>query len=73
MDFITGLLDTINWKSEIYYSILVIVNRLKKMIYFEPVMKIILALGLTKVITEMVVRHYGLSDLTDSGQSSVFS
>ena len=37
MDFVTGLLLSADWKSDNYDSILVIVNRLTKMVYYEPI------------------------------------
>lgn len=49
--------------------ILVIVNRLTKMVYYKPVKVTIDTLGLTKVIIDVVVYHYGVLGLivTDSG------
>lgn len=63
MDFVTRLLVFTNWKSETYNSILVIVDRLTKMVYYEPVKVNIDALALAKVIFNMVVCHYDLLNL----------
>ena len=60
MDFIIGLLISNNWKGDSYDSILVIVDRLTKMIHYKPVKLTINAPGLTKVIINIVVRHHGL-------------
>ncbi len=35
MDFVTGLPVSTNWKGDTYDSILVIVDRLTKMVYYE--------------------------------------
>ncbi len=37
MDFVTGLPISANWKGDSYDSILVIVDRLTKMVYYVPV------------------------------------
>ena len=51
-----------NWKGDSYDSILVIVNRLIKMVYYELIKVTIDGLGFPKIIIDVVVRHYGLSD-----------
>ena len=73
MDFVTGLPVSTNWKGETHDSILVIVNRLTKMIHYEQVKVPINASGLTKVIINMVVRHHGLSDSIVSDCGSIFT
>ena len=50
-----GLPQFADWKSNSYDSILVIFNRLTKMIYYEPVQTTITALVLAKVILNVVV------------------
>ena len=55
MDFVTGLPLSADWKSNNYDSILVIVNRLTKMVHYEPVKVTIDAPGLAEVIIDMVV------------------
>ncbi len=59
MDFVTGLLIFTNWKSDSYDSILIIIDRLTKMIYYEPVKIIINLLGLVEVILDVVVWYHG--------------
>ena len=69
MDFLTGLPILTNWKKDSYDSILIIVDRLTKMVHYEPVKMTINAPRLAKVIIDMVVRYHGLFDLivTDRG------
>ena len=62
MDFVTGLLISTNCKKDSYYSILVIVDWLTKMVYYKLIMITIDAPGLAKFIIYMVVLHHGLSD-----------
>ena len=69
MDFVTGLPILTDWKGDSYDSILVIVDRLTKMVYYKPVKVTINAPGLAEVIIDVVVRHHGLPDsiVTDRG------
>ena len=73
MDFVTGLPVSTNWKGETYDSILVIVDRLTKMVHYKPVKVTIDAPGLAKVIIDVVVRQHNLSDSIASDRSSVFT
>ena len=72
MDFVTGLPVSADWKGDSYDSILVIVDRLTKMVHYEPVKVTIDAPGLAEVIIDVVVRHHGLPDsiVTDRGSLS---
>ena len=63
MNFIIGLPISTNWKDDIYDSILVILDWLTKMIYYEPVNVSIDTFGLRKVILKVIVQHQSLSDL----------
>ena len=69
MDFVTSLPISTNWKEDSYESILVIIDRLTKIVYYEPVKITIDAPGLAEVIINVVVRHHGLphSIVTDRG------
>ena len=69
MDFGTGLSLSADWKDDNYDSIVVIVDRLTKMLHYKPVKVIIDAPGLAEVIIDVVVRHHGLPDsiVTDRG------
>ena len=62
MDFVTGLPISTDWKGDSYDSILVIVDRLTKMVYYKPVKVTIDAPGLVEVIINVIVRHHGLLD-----------
>ena len=73
MDFVTGLPISIDWKGDSYDSILVIVNRLTKMVYYKPVKVTINAPGLAKVIINVIVRHHGLSDSIVTDRGSLFT
>ncbi len=62
MDFVTGLSMSTDWKGDSYDSILVIVDRLTKMVHYEPVKVTIDAPGLAEVIIDVVVPHYGVPE-----------
>lgn len=63
---------SINCKSNIYDSILVIVDLLIKMVNYEPVKIIINILDLAKVILDVVIQHHDSPDLIMSDWESVF-
>ena len=69
MDFVTSLPISTNWKGDSYDSILVIIDRLIKMVYYKPVKISIDASRLAEVIIDMIVWHHGLpnSIVTDKG------
>ena len=69
----TGLLISTDWKGENYDSILVIINCLTKIVYYEPVKVTIDAPGLAKVILDVVVQHHGLSNLMVTNRGSLFT
>ena len=62
MDFVTGLPVSTHWKCKTYDSILVIVDRLTKMVHYELVKVTIDDPGLEEFIIYVVVRHHGLPD-----------
>ena len=62
-----------DWKGESYESILVIVDRLTKMVYYELVKITINNLGLAEVIINVVVQHDGLSNSIITNQGSLFT
>ena len=55
MDFVTGLPISTDWKGDSYNSILVIVDRLTKMVHYESVKITINAPGLAEVIKDVIV------------------
>ena len=59
-------------KGESYDSILVIVDRLTKMVHYKPKMIIIDILSLTEVIIDVVVQHHGLFNSINTDWSSLF-
>ena len=73
MDFMTGLPVSTDWKGKNYDSILVIVDRLTKMVYYKPVKITINAPGLAEVIIDIVVRHHGLPDSIITDRGSLFT
>ena len=73
MDFVTSLPLSAGWKSNNYDLILVIVDRLTKMVHYEPVKVIIDTPGLAEVIINMVVQHHGLPDSIISNRRTIFT
>ena len=73
MDFVTGLQISTNWKDNNYDSLLVIIDRLTKMVYYEPVKVTINTPGLAEVITDVVVQHHGLSDSIINNRGAIFT
>ena len=73
MHFVTRLPVSTNWKGESYNSILVIVDRLTKMVHYELVKVTIDAPGLAEVIFDVVVQHHGLPDSIVSDRGSLFT
>ena len=69
MDFVTGLSISTNWKRDSYDFILVIVDRLTKMVYYEPIKITINVPSLAEIIIYVVICHHGLpnSIVTDKG------
>ena len=73
IDFVTGLPISTDWKGDSYDSILVIVDRLTKMVYYQPVKVTINAPRLVEVILDLVVWHHSLLDSIISDKSSIFT
>ncbi len=73
MDFVTGLPISAHWKGDSYNSILVIVDRATKMVYYEPVKVTIDAPGLAKVIIDVVVRYHEVPESIVMDQGSLFT
>ena len=72
MDFVTGLPISTDWKSDSYDFILVIIDRLTKMVHYKPVKVIIDTPGLAEIILDEVVWHHGLLDSMMSDRGSLF-
>ena len=73
MDFVTGLPLSADWKGDSYDSILVIVDRLTKMVHYEPVKVTIDTPGLAKMIIDVVVQHHGLPDSIISNRGAIYT
>ena len=68
-----GLPISTDWKIESYDFILVIVDRLTKMVHYEPVKVTINAPGLAEVILDVVVWYHGLPNSIVSDRGSLFT
>ncbi len=73
IDFITGLSISTYWKGKTYDSILVIVHRLTKMVYYKPVKVTINVPSLADVIIKAVVQYHSLPDSIISNCGLVFT
>ena len=73
MNFVTGLLVSTDWKGKSYDFILVIVNRLTKMVHYKPVKVTIDAPGLAEVIFDVVVWHHSLLNSIVSDKGLLFT
>ncbi len=71
IDFVTGLPVSTNWKDDTYNLILVIIDQLMKIIYYELVKITIDISGLAKIIVDVVIWYHGLPNSIVSDQSSV--
>ena len=68
----TGLLLSTNYKNNSFNSILVIINRLIKMVYYKPVKVTINILRLAKVIIEVGLQHHSFLDSIISDREAIF-
>ena len=73
LDFVTGLPISTDWKGNSYNFILVIVDRLTKMVYYEPVKITINAPGFAEVIIIVVVCYHGLPDSIVTNKGFLFT
>ena len=73
MDFVTGLPLSADWKGDNYDSILIIIDRLTKMVHYKPVKVTIDTSRLAEVIIDVVVRHHGLPDSIVTDKSFLFT
>ena len=72
MAFVTGVVLSADWKGDNYNLIVIIVNRLTKMVHYKPVKVTINALGLEEIIIDMVVWYHGLPDSIISDREAIF-
>ena len=73
MGFVTGLPISTDWKGDSYDSILVIIDRLIKMVHYEPFKITIDASSFTEIIIDVEVRHHGLPDSIVTNRRSLFT
>ena len=73
MDFVTGLSISTDWKGDSYDSILVIIDRLTKMVYYKPVKITIDAPSLNEIIIDVVIHHHGLPNSIVTDKGSLFT
>ena len=73
IDFITGLQILTDWKRDNYNSILVIINRFTKMVYYKSVKITIDAPGFIEIIVDIVVKHYSLLDSIVTNRGLLFN
>ena len=73
IDFVTGFPLFDDWKGNSYDSILVIVDRLTKIVHYEPIKVTINAPRLAEVIMDVVIRHHGLPDSIISERGAIFT
>ena len=73
IDFMTRLPISTDWKGKSYDSILVIVDRLIKIVHYELVEITIDAPGLAEVIINIVVQYHGLPDSIITDWGSLFT
>ncbi len=73
MDFVTGLPILADWKGDSYDLILVIVDRLTKMVHYKPVKVTIDTPGLAEVIIDIVVHQHEVSESIVTDQGSLFT
>ncbi len=62
INFVTGLPISANWKGDSYNAILVIVNRLTKIVHYKPVKVTINVPGLAEVVINVLMRHHGVPE-----------
>ncbi len=67
-----GLSISADWKDDSYDLILVIIDQLIKMVYYELVKVTINVFGQAKVIINMVIHHHGVLELIVIDQGLLF-
>lgn len=72
MDFVIGLLLSVNLKGNNYNSILVIINHLTKIVYYKLVKVTIETPRLAKVIIDMVVQYHDFPNSIISDCRAIF-
>ncbi len=73
MDFVTGLLISVDWKGDSYDLILVIIDQLTKMVHYVLVKVTIDVPGLADLFIDMVVHHHGVPESIVTDRGSLFT
>ena len=73
IDFVTRLPRSKDWRGVEYDSILVIVDRLTKMVHYEPVLTTLDAEQLAAVLIETVIKYHGLPNFIVTDRGSLFT
>ena len=73
IDFVTGFQISANQKANSYDLILVIVNQLAKMIYYESIKVTIDTPGLAEVIIDVVLHQHGVSESIVTDRDLLFT
>ena len=73
MNFVTDLPILTDWKKNSYNLILVIIDRLLKIVYYKLIKVIIDAPGLSEVIINVVVRYHDFLDSIITNQRLLFT
>ena len=73
MDFMTGLPVLTNWNGDSYDFILVIVDRLTKMVHYKLIKITINMPTLAKVIIDVVIGHHSLPNLIVTNRGFLFT
>lgn len=73
IDIVTGLFVSLNWKSETYNSVLVIIDQLTKMVHYELVKIVIDSMRLVEVIINIIIWYHDLPDSIVMDQGSIFT
>lgn len=72
MNIVIGLSLSANWKGKNYNLVLVIVDRLTKMVYNELVKVTMDALKLVEIIIDVVIQYHDLSNFIINDRGAVF-
>ncbi len=73
MDFVTELPKSKDWLRVEYNSILVIVDRLTKMVHYEPVLTTMDVDQLAEILIKAVIKYHGLPDSIVTNRGSLFT
>ena len=72
MNFVTKLFESKTWNEVVYDSILVVMNRLTKMIHYISVTKTMIAKNLAEILIREIIRLHDFSSSITINRSSIF-